>query len=184
MAKKSSGKKPSQKGKATSSSGGLTPGKTETQETVAVQSYGDGIDDAIAERICELIEDTPKGLDHICESDRNLVSARTFHRWLEKSLGLRQRYARARERQADLMASEVVRIADTPRNGIKKKTNADGSVEIMEGDMIEHRRLQIDARKWMAGKLAPKKYGEKLDLTSDGKQIQAPVVTFQSSPDA
>jgi terminase small subunit-like protein len=27
--------------------------------------------------------------------------------------------------------------------------------------MIEHRRLQIDARKWMAGKLRPRKYGDK-----------------------
>lgn len=149
---------------------GLTPAKTETVNALEVQGYGEGINDAIAERICELIEETPKGLDHICDSDSELVSARTFHRWLEKSIGLRQRYARARERQADLLASEVIRIADTPRNGIKKKTNADGDVEITEGDMIEHRRLQVDARKWMAGKLAPKKYGDKVEVEHSGEQ--------------
>ena len=33
--------------------------------------------------------------------------------------------------------------------------------------MIEHRRLQVDARKWAAGKLAPKKYGDKLAVGGD-----------------
>ena len=42
------------------------------------------------------------------------------------------------------------------------KIGKDG-VETTEGDMIEHRRLQVDARKWLAGKLAPKKYGDKTD---------------------
>lgn len=168
----STGKKPSRKSDpiggtlAPVSTGQTLPAVSPDPE--AFQSYGDGIDDAIAERICELIEDTPKGLDHICESDRSLVSARTFHRWLEKSLGLRQRYARARERQADLMAAEIVHIADTPCNGIKKKTKEDGSVEITEGDMIEHRRLQVDARKWMAAKLAPKKYGDRVEVEQSG----------------
>jgi hypothetical protein len=145
------------------------PAISETPETVAVQTYGDGIDDAVAERICELIEETPKGLDHICDSDMNLVSARTFHRWLEISPSLRQRYARAKERQADFLAAEIIRIADTPHRGIKKKTDNEGNEEITEGDMIEHRRLQVDARKWYAGKLAPKKYGDKVEVEQSGE---------------
>ena len=134
-----------------------------------IQVYGDGIDDSKAERICELIEETPKGLDHICDSDNSLVSARTFHRWLELSPVLRQRYARAKERQADFLAAEIVRIADTPRQGIKVKTDAEGNRETTEGDMIEHRRLQVDARKWYASKLAPKKYGDKIEVDQKGE---------------
>ena len=42
--------------------------------------------------------------------------------------------------------------------------------------MLGHRRLQVDARKWMLGKLNPKKYGEKLDVTSDGEKLNTPSV--------
>ena len=35
---------------------------------------------------------------------------------------------------------------------------------MVTADMVERARLQIDARKWLAGKMAPKKYGEKLAL--------------------
>lgn len=134
-----------------------------------VQDYGLGERNHAAERICELLEETPKGLDHICETFPELVTARTFHRWLEKSPDLRQRYARAKERQADFLAAEVIRIADTPCKGIKVKTDSDGNKEVTEGDMIEHRRLQVDARKWLAGKLAPKKYGDKVEVENTGE---------------
>ena len=62
---------------------------------------------------------------------------------------------------AESLIDEIVEIADTPEFGIKKVTKADGSVEQTEADMIEHRRLRIDTRKWAAAKMAPKKYGEK-----------------------
>jgi hypothetical protein len=80
---------------------------------------------------------------------------------------LQEQYARARETQADVIFDEMIEIADTPRTGIKKKTTASG-VEINEGDMIEHRRLQIDARKWVLGKLRPKKYGDKTTVENVG----------------
>lgn len=136
----------------------------------------------IALEVCESVEVTPRGLEHICK-EHGKITARTFHRWLERSEELRQRYARAKEMQADLIAFQVLEIADTPVVGVRTKTTLTGT-EVTEGDMIEHRRLQVDARKWAAGKLSPKKYGDKVDLTSGGERIAAPVVTFQSHPDA
>ena len=53
---------------------------------------------------------------------------------------------------AKSLIDEIVEIADTPEFGIKKVTKADGSVEQTEADMIEHRRLRIDTRKWAARK--------------------------------
>lgn len=35
-------------------------------------------------------------------------------------------------------------------------------------------KVKIDAYKWRASKLAPKRYGDKLDLTSDGQPIIPP----------
>ena len=68
----------------------------------------------------------------------------------------RNTHARAREQQADLYADEIIKIADdcTPTH-----------------EEIAKARVRIDARKWKAARLAPKKYGEKSELdmkSSDG----------------
>jgi len=42
---------------------------------------------------------------------------------------------------------------------------ADGAKDLVE---IQRARLRIDARKWMAGKLAPKKYGDKVTQEISG----------------
>lgn len=77
-------------------------------------------------------------------------------------------YTRAREAQADRMAEEILEISNTPVLGIKTKTT-DGRTEVTEGDMIEHRRLQVDARKWLAARMAPKKYGDRIKQEVTGK---------------
>jgi hypothetical protein len=56
----------------------------------------------------------------------------------------------------------VVEIADTVREGKKVRiSQKDGTTE-EHGDMVDRSRLMIDARKWLASKLAPKKYGDKV----------------------
>lgn len=75
-------------------------------------------------------------------------------------------YARARETGYQMLADELIDISNTPKLGIKTKVNDKGETETTEGDMIEHRRLQVDTRKWMLSKMLPKIYGDKLDLTA------------------
>jgi hypothetical protein len=93
----------------------------------------------------------------------------TVLRWLadERNELFRAQYARAREIQADTLAEEILDISNTPVMGTKSVSKATG-IEITEGDMIEHRRLQVDARKWYASKLAPKKYGDKVQQEVTG----------------
>lgn len=92
----------------------------------------------------------------------------TVMRWLAEREEFRDQYARAREAQADYYAEEVVEIASTVLPAIKRTESRSGKrkhVEEVHGDAVERSRLMMDARKWYAGKLAPKKYGEKLDVT-------------------
>jgi hypothetical protein len=70
------------------------------------------------------------------------------------------------ELRQEKIFEEILEIADTPKEGIKKK-ETDKGVEITTGDMIQHRRLQVDARKWMLGKMNPKKYGDKLETDNN-----------------
>lgn len=134
----------------------------------------------ICDAICDGIADG-QSLRSICTS-ADMPNKSTVFRWLAADEAFRDQYARAREAQADALFDEILDIADTPLLGTKTKTMSDGKTEETEGDMIEHRRLQVDARKWMAGKLQPKKYGEKLTHANDPENpILVPILNVTVS---
>lgn len=140
----------------------------------------------LANEICERIATTPRGLDFICESDDALPSARTVARWLDEQPQFRQSYVRARERQADLIFDECLEIADDASNDVKLVGREDEEVEVCNTEFVQRAKLRIETRMRMAGKLAPKKYGDKLvtELTGkDGGPIQTEtVVTTYALP--
>jgi len=92
------------------------------------------------------------------------LPAKTFYEWLEQDEEKSKQYARACELRADTLFEEILEIADTTIEGKVIETDESGRTKEKVGDMLGHRRLQIDARKWMLGKLNPKKYGDKLEV--------------------
>lgn len=117
---------------------------------------------AVADDICARLA-TGESLRGICR-DEGMPPESTVRRWvLEDHDGFAARYARARDMGLDSLADEILEISNTPQVGTKTVSKATG-VEVTEADMIEHRRLQVDARKWYLAKLAPKKYGDKLAI--------------------
>lgn len=120
--------------------------------------------EALADKICLRIMMSTEGLHSICKDDGMPCPATAFN-WLNEHKEFLDKYARAKEIQAELLADEIISIADTTIEGTKTKVT-DRGTEIITGDMIEHRRLQVDARKWKASKLYPKRFGDKLDVTS------------------
>lgn len=132
--------------------------------------------------ICEEIANSELSLWDICDSKPDMPCSRTFARWIADDEELCQKYARAKEFQADYLAAQIRSIADECRIGVKTTKKASGT-ETTTGDMVERSRLQIDARKWLASKLAPKKYGDKIDHTignPDGTPLDL-TVNFPSS---
>ena len=132
--------------------------------------------EVITEAICEGLI-LGRSLVQICD-DPDFPDTATVYRWLEKHEDFRDKYARARELQAERYAAEIIALADTPTEGRKVVIKPDGSEEITIGDTVERTRLQIDARKWYASKLAPKKYGEKVQAEvsgPDGGAVKAEV---------
>lgn len=119
----------------------------------------------IADAICRRLAGG-ESLRKICADD-GLPDARTVYRWIEENEPFRQQYARAREIQADVLAEEVVDIADEhPATVIKPRGGGDeggGETIVIDSAAVAHQRLRVDARKWFASKLAPKKYGDKLE---------------------
>lgn len=124
--------------------------------------------DSIFNSICSNIEN---GMSlRAALKNNNGLSSQTFYKWLDSSSEKSKQYARATELRQEAMFEEILDIADSPQEGITRK-ETDKGVEITTSDMIQHRRLQVDARKWMLGKMNPKKYGDKLDLSVDDKRL-------------
>lgn len=76
--------------------------------------------------------------------------------------------ARARELGCHVLAEQCLQIADTPLTGEETTTKADGGVETRTGDMLGHRKLQIETRMRLIGKWAPRIYGDKLQTEHSG----------------
>ncbi len=73
-----------------------------------------------------------------------------------------ERYTHAREIQADRMAEEIIEIADDATNDFMEKRGKDGRKKVeFNSENVNRSRLRIDTRKWLAGKLKPKVYGDK-----------------------
>lgn len=122
--------------------------------------------DLIADSICEELA-KGRSLLKITE-EQDFPSETTVYRWLDQYPEFREKYARARELQADHYAAEIVDLADKDRICRKRTIRADGGEEVVILDQTERTRLQIDARKWYASKLAPKKYGDKVQQEVSG----------------
>jgi hypothetical protein len=97
------------------------------------------------------------------------VAARAFN-------GPCDQYARAREEQADKFFKEVIEIADDASGDYV--TISDGQT-IVDHENIQRSRLRVDARKWAAARLAPRKYGDRVEHdVKGGLNFQPAVVRW------
>ena len=92
-------------------------------------------------------------------------------------------YVRAREDQADTLADEIISIADDSENDnmiIKK----DGKETVVEDkEWVNRSKLRVDARKWVASKLKPRKYADKIDIDQKISGVLKFDVKFNDNPD-
>ena len=117
----------------------------------------------IADRICEVISSDTRGLKAICDSYADLPWKSTLVKWCDKFPAFDAQLTRARERQAFMRIDECIDIADTPQIG-DEITFEDGKEKIKRGDMLGHRKLRVDTRIALAAKIAPKLFGNKLEV--------------------
>lgn len=115
------------------------------------------------------------GIDEICIRTAECIPQRTIAAqigvswatmvlWIDSDPVRSEQYARAREAQADKLAEDILQIADDGANDTY--LDPDGN-QRTDQDVIARSRLRVDARKWLASKMAPKRYGEKLAVSGD-----------------
>jgi hypothetical protein len=90
-------------------------------------------------------------------------------------------YTRAREEQADTLADEIIAIADEQPETIPVVDKRTGELieHKLDGAFLQWQKNRIEARKWTAMKLKPKKYGERVAL--EGTEDGAPIRTEETS---
>lgn len=136
----------------------------------------------LADAICERLSGG-ESLRTICE-DEGMPNKATVFRWLAKHDDFATIYARAREVQAEVLADELVEIADDGTNDWMERKNSDGeNIGWQEnGEALRRSQLRISTRQWIAERMLPKKYGNKQQLT--GADGQSPVQVIIQGKDA
>ena len=101
------------------------------------------------------------------------IPPKTFFVWLREDENKCKQYAQATEERAEMMFEDMFDIADEEPDRIETKTGY-----VIDSGHIQNKRVRIDTRKWALSKMMPKKYGDKIDVTSAGEKITAPKAIF------
>lgn len=118
---------------------------------------------AKADLICERLS-KPESLRSIC-LDEDMPDRTTVFRWLRDNESFRLQYARACEDRADAIFDEMLEIAD---DGTNDTFEGEDGMRLLDRDHVQRSKLRVETRKWMLGKMAPKKYGERQHIEHSG----------------
>lgn len=92
-------------------------------------------------------------------------SSNVFYEWIDGNELKNKRYARACEERANAIFEDTLDIADDKSGDVLKNENGD---EYLNQEFVQRAKLKIDTRKWMLGKMNPKKYGDKNTTVLEG----------------
>jgi hypothetical protein len=122
----------------------------------------------LGDEICNRIADG-ESLRAICDEADMPDKATIFRRLsAEQHKDFCKQYIRAREAQADSLVDDILSIADDARNDWMKRNGGNATGYQENGEALRGSALRIDARKWLAGKMASKKYGDKQQVELGG----------------
>ena len=127
-------------------------------------SYSESVRLEICERIAK-----GESMVSICASEGMPVTSVVYN-WLTVDKEFSDRYARAREQQAEHYLDEIIAISDDV--SLDEIIDGEGNPRTNH-EAIQRSRLKVDTRKWAMSKLAPKKYGDKITQEVTGANGEA-----------
>lgn len=140
----------------------------------------------LVDKICDAIANSEDGIHKICKANTIFPHPATIMRWLaaEENTYFREQYARAKELQADFIVEKCYEIADDGTNDYMTITKGKESYNVEYREVVNRSKLRVDLRRWHVGKLAAKKYGDKLEHSVDPDSIPilpALIVEYRAS---
>ncbi len=132
----------------------------------------------LADLVCERVSTCTFGLARMCQLHDDLPDKTTINLWRYKHPEFSIQYAQAKLKQADLMAEELLEIADDGSNDWMESFGEDGEIGWkLNSEHVQRSRLRIDTRKWLASKLLPKQYGQHAEeKTPEDKSVIAMLI--------
>jgi hypothetical protein len=129
--------------------------------------------EAIVKEICERLS---KGepLAAICR-DKHMPGVQTVYDWGKANEAVSVAIARARDEGEEAMLADCLEISDTPA----ERNPMTGGVD---SGSVQEKKLRIETRLKLLAKWNPKRWGDKMDLTSGGNPIPAPVIQLAHGP--
>lgn len=133
-------------------------GKPQTKE-ITKAGRPSSFTDQMANLICIRLAEG-ESLNKICKEE-GMPDKATVFRWLATDASFCDKYARARELQAETQFDELIDIVDQPPE-LSYVTGKDGElIEVkFDSSYVAWMKLRVDTRKWTAARMAPKKYAE------------------------
>ena len=121
---------------------------------MAYVAYDDATKSVMVETLLEQIE-IGKSMREVCRMD-GMPDHGTVIRWMRDDAVLATKYARARMAQADTLFDRMEAVEEA----------------VAAGTMDSHAaRVVLDSMRWRASKLAPKVYGDRLDVSVSDNRI-------------
>lgn len=112
--------------------------------------------------ICIELSSNEIGLKNLCIKYN--TSSSSFFDLLNENKELTEFYMRARDMQADYLADQILEIADDSSNDTTSFYKDGQKFEVENKEWVNRSKLRVEARKWIASKLKPKKYGDKIEV--------------------
>ncbi|KTD58795.1 hypothetical protein Lsai_1402 [Legionella sainthelensi] len=125
--------------------------------------------DKLAKEICDKIASSSKGTKKLCAEHPHWPCQATLFTWLKNNEDFSEQYAQAKICQIELLVDEIIEISDDA----SQDQHVNKQRELVSNPQTVHRaRLKVDTRKWLASKLVPKVYGNKVDIESDNSMSE------------
>lgn len=121
-------------------------------------------DETLAQEIVETVAVSPRSMEWLCRANPHWPCSRTIRTWKAERPEFRNAFNLARRELADELAFQSVEIADDGSGDARLVERKDGSTFVVQDQEFAARsKLRTEVRRWLAGKLAPDVYGERVD---------------------
>lgn len=107
----------------------------------------------LGDEICDAIASSELGLIHLVEANPHWPHRATIFIWLRRHPEFRDKYTKAKEDQTEVCVEYMQEIMNEPHKYVDEET---GYTRV-DVPML---RVKMDAIKWQASKLKPKKFGD------------------------
>lgn len=121
---------------------------------------------AIADEICEKVATSSKSLKALCKENPHWPNRPSIYRWMRDYKGFSEKFYEAKVFQINSLVDDILDIADDA-------TNDDIDSNVFRA------RVRIDTRKWIAAKLAPRLYGNKVQIESNNLKEDPEIIRAQ-----